>query len=75
MLASAWNDVESIEWEEENKGMMKSLKDIKVDRKSNCFLGINDLIKNWSIFLPLVSQVKEESMRPRHWDLLKKAVG
>jgi dynein heavy chain len=64
-----------MEWEEQNKALMKQVKEIKVDRKSNVFGGINTLIKNWSIFLPLVSQLKEESMRDRHWDLLKEAVG
>ena len=51
--------------------MMKSLKDIKVDRKSNAFLGINEDIKAWMVFLPLVSQLRDDCMRDRHWNSLK----
>lgn len=52
---TVWSKVQSLDWEEDVKKLMKSLKDIKVDRKSNVFLGINEEIKNWLTFLPLVS--------------------
>ena len=53
---------------------MKSLKEIKVDRKSLAFLGINEDIKAWMVFLPLVSQLRDDCMRERHWQALKKMI-
>ena len=73
-LETPWGEVNSLDWEEDNKKLMKDLRDIKVDRKCNAFLGLNSEIKNWSIFLPLVSQLKEDCMMDRHWEKLKKEI-
>lgn len=47
---------------------------MKVDRKCNAYLGISDEIKKWLTFLPLVGELRDESMRDRHWDALRKAI-
>lgn len=73
-LNSNWNKVESLEWNEENNKLIKDLREIKVDRKCHAFLGISNTTKNWAIFLPLVSQLREDCMQPRHWEMLKKEV-
>lgn len=74
-LATVWPQITAGEWEEENKKLMKDLRDIKVDRKCNAFAGITATVKTWSIFLPLITQLKEDCMMPRHWDSLKKTIG
>lgn len=73
-LKTPWSQVESLDWEEDNKKLGKDLRDIKVDRKCNAFLGINGAIKTWTQFLPLVSQLKDKAMCDRHWAMLKKEV-
>jgi len=54
-LTTLWHEVKSLDWEEDNKKLVKDLREIKVDRKCHAFIGVNNLIKNWTIFLPLVS--------------------
>ena len=74
-LATVWPKITAGEWEEDNKKLMKDLRDIKVDRKCNAFVGITGTTKTWSIFLPLITQLKEDCMMPRHWETLKKTLG
>jgi dynein heavy chain len=50
------------------------LKEIKVDKKCNAYLGIQDEIKKWLIFLPLISELRDDAMRPRHWKAIKDKV-
>ena len=47
---------------------------MKVDRKCNAYLGVMEEIKKWLVFLPLIGELRDESMRERHWDSLKKEV-
>jgi len=54
---------------------MKSLKDMKVDKKANAYAGILEEIKKWLVFLPLIAELADPAMRDRHWDDLKKKVG
>ncbi len=56
------------------KKLFKKLKDMKVDRKCNAYAGISDEIKKWLTFLPLVGELRDDSMRDRHWDSLRKAI-
>ena len=74
-LATTWPKITAGEWEEDNKKLMKDLREIKVDRKCNAFAGITATTKTWSIFLPLITQLKEDCMMPRHWEGLKKTLG
>lgn len=74
-LNTAWPKITAGDWEEENKRLMKELREIKVDRKCNAFGGITSCTKTWSIFLPLITQLKEDCMVDRHWTILKKTLG
>jgi len=41
-----------------------------IDRRCNAFTGVSDDIKNWAIFLPLLGELKDPSMKTpdlRHW--------
>lgn len=64
--------------EDEVKSLRKQLLDIKgVDRKSNTFLGINEDIKKWATFMPLLNELKDPSMiveDGRHWNKVKNLV-
>lgn len=64
------------EKEDEVKKVRNGLQAIKVsDRKSNVFMGITELIKKWSIFVPLILDLKDRSMSvedDRHWDKIRK---
>jgi dynein heavy chain len=64
--------------EDEVKSLRKALLDIKgVDRKSNTFLGINEDIKKWATFMPLLNELKDPSMiveDGRHWNKVKSLV-
>lgn len=66
------------EMEDEVKSLRKALLDIKgVDRKSNTFLGINEDIKKWATFMPLLNELKDPSMiveDGRHWNKVKSLV-
>lgn len=54
---------------------MKSLKDMKVDKRANAYNGILDEIKKWLNFLPLIGELRDKSMRDRHWDQIREKVG
>ncbi|OMJ82808.1 hypothetical protein SteCoe_16405 [Stentor coeruleus] len=73
-LATTWPKITAADWEEDNKKLMKDLREIKVDRKCNAFAGITTTTKTWSIFLPLITQLKEDCMMNRHWEGLKKTL-
>lgn len=64
--------------EDEVKTLRKNLMDIKgVDRKSNTFMGINEDIKKWATFMPLLTEMKDPSMLVedgRHWAKVKSLV-
>ena len=74
-LDNSWSNTRPFDMEDEAKKHMKNLKDMKVDKKSAAYLGINDEIKKWLIFLPLIADLRDESMRPRHWNAVRKKVG
>jgi len=48
---------------------------MKVDKKANAYNGILDETKKWLVFLPLIAELAEKAMRPRHWDMVKEKVG
>lgn len=64
--------------DDEVKDLRKKLLDIKgVDRKSNTFIGINEDIKKWATFMPLLSELNDPSMEVedgRHWAKVKNVV-
>jgi len=65
--------------DDEVKKLRKELTDIKgLDRKSNTFIGINEEIKKWATFLPLLADMKDPSMiveDDRHWNKIRKLTG
>jgi dynein heavy chain len=61
--------------EDEVKKLMKSLKDMKVDKKANAYAGLMEEIKKWLVFLPLIAELADPAMRDRHWNDLKSKVG
>lgn len=64
--------------EEECKKFRKVLLDIKgIDRKTNVFSGIQEEVKKWVVFLPLLGELKDPAMDTddnRHWIKLKELV-
>lgn len=61
------------------KKLRKGLTDIKgVDRKSGTYQGLNEEIKKWAIFLPLLAELIDPAMiveDGRHWAKVKNTVG
>jgi dynein heavy chain len=73
-----WNAINTNDIEDEVKKLRNGLQPIKIsDRKCSAFMGISSDIKNWSIFIPMVSDLKDPSMEvedARHWKKIKEAV-
>jgi len=74
-MVNKWIETQPFEMEDEVKKLMKSLKDMKVDKKANAYAGILEEIKKWLVFLPLIAELADPSMRDRHWSDLKNKVG
>jgi dynein heavy chain, axonemal len=70
-----WVETQPFEMEDEVKKLMKTLKDMKIDKKANAYQGILDEIKKWLVFLPLIAELADDSMRNRHWDMIKEKLG
>ena len=70
-----WSEMDINELEDEIKKMRQGLQPIKItDRKCGAFLGISNEIKKWSIFTPLIGDLKHDSMftpDSRHWKKVK----
>jgi len=60
--------------EDECKKLMRSLKEMKVDKKQHAYNGILEDIKAWLIFLPLIGDLRDDAMRDRHWQKIKDKV-
>lgn len=73
-MKSKWLDTKPYDMDEETKKMQKKLKEIKVDKKCNAYNGAMDVIKKWLVFLPLIAELRDDSMRERHWEALKKTI-
>lgn len=74
-LKMEWKDVNASDMEDETKSFQKTLTKMKgIDKKSNVFIGINKDIRNWLVFLPLISEMKNPAMTAdddRHWEAIK----
>lgn len=70
-MNSPWLQTDSLEMEDEVKKLLKKLKEMKVDKRCNAYTGILEEIKKWMVFLPLVGQLRDLSMRDRHWDMIR----
>lgn len=77
-LKLTWTSLDLNQMEEDVKKMRQGLQTIKIaDRKCNSFTGITEEIKKWSIFIPLISDLKHESMVTednRHWKKVRTTV-
>lgn len=70
-----WVETQPFEMEDEVKKLMKTLKDMKIDKKANAYQGILEEIKKWLVFLPLIAELADDAMRDRHWDMIKAKLG
>jgi len=66
-----WTAINSSDMEDEIKKFITYLLDMRgIDKRSNAFVGITDDIRKWSTFLPLLGELKDNSMNTddkRHW--------
>lgn len=73
-----WAEVNPDEMEDEINKLMKFLKEMRgIDKRSNVFMGINDDLKKWKTFIPLLNDLKDPSMSTsdgRHWKEVKAVV-
>jgi dynein heavy chain len=78
-LDVSWAKVNASDMQEEVKAYNKELTMLKgIDRKSNVFQGISSEIKNWSLFLPIIEELKKDSMTVpdnRHWKKFQTIIG
>lgn len=74
-MTNTWEETKTDDMEEEVKKLERTLKSMKVDKKCNAYGGILEEIKKWLKFLPLCGQLRDPSMRERHWDMIRQKVG
>lgn len=70
-MDNTWEETKTDDMEEEVKKLERTLKGMKVDKKCNAYIGILEEIKKWLKFLPLCGQLRDPSMRERHWDMIR----
>lgn len=73
-MDAKWIETDPFDMEEEVKRLFKLLKDMKCDKKSNVYQGIQEDIKKWLVFLPLIAELRNDAMRDRHWKSIKDKV-
>lgn len=77
-LKLKWSQMDVNEMEDIVKKLRQGLQPIKIsDRKCNTFVGVSEEIKRWAIFIPMVTDLKHESMvtpDERHWKKVKSTV-
>jgi dynein heavy chain len=71
-LVQKWGTFNSGEMEDDVKETFKRLKVFKVDslKKCDAFISMQDILKKWVVFCPLVGELKDKAMRERHWTQL-----
>jgi hypothetical protein len=74
-LQQNWTQCKPDDMDFECKNQNKALREMKVDKKSNTYMGIQDDIKKWLQFLMVISDVHSAGLRERHWDMVRKKVG
>ncbi|CBZ52837.1 GA26239, related [Neospora caninum Liverpool] len=74
LLETPWGDVDAPNIEQDVKRLQKGLKDLKIDRKCDAYLGLHETLKRWLVFIPLVAELRDGSMRARHWAELLRVV-
>jgi len=74
-MQTAWPKLEPFEMEDDVKKLLGALKNMKVDKRCDAYDGLMKEIKKWLVFLPLIGELRNDSMRDRHWDMIRKLVG
>lgn len=74
-MEQKWTESKPFDMEDDAKKQVKLLREMKVDKKSLAYTGILEDIKKWLIILPLLADIRDESMRDRHWDMLRDKFG
>jgi len=73
-MRSQWVKSNPTDMEDEIKNRFKTLKEMRCDKKCNAYQGVQEDIKKWLVFLPLISDLRDPAMRDRHWTALKNKV-
>jgi dynein heavy chain len=73
-MGTSWPSLEPGPMEEAVKKLMMTLKNMKVDKRADAYDGLMKEIKKWLVFLPLIGELRNDSMRERHWDMVRKLV-
>ena len=73
-MENKWIETDPFDMEEEVKKLFKQLRDLKCDKRCNAYIGTQDEIKKWLVFLPLIGELRNEAMRDRHWNAIKAKV-
>ena len=69
-----WDELDPEAMEAQSKRMVKTVRKMPRDvRGHDAFDGIADLAKNYMTVVPLIAAILHPSMRPRHWDQMRKA--
>jgi dynein heavy chain len=74
-MATSWPKIEPYEMEDAVKKLMLMLKNMKVDKRCDAYNGSMNEIKKMLVFLPLIGELRNDAMRERHWDIIRKLVG
>lgn len=59
-----------VDMEDQVKSAAKALREVKVHKKCDAYVGISEIFKRWIVFCPLVNELHYPSMRDRHWSTL-----
>jgi len=71
-----WNDINVEQMEDGTKSFYKQLRALdKVAKTSNAYAELERKVKGFLTALPLVTDLRHPSMRPRHWDMLRELTG
>ena len=73
-MRSQWVKSNPTDMEDEIKNRFKTLKEMRCDKKCNAYQGVQEDIKKWLVFLPLITDLRDPAMRDRHWTALKNKV-
>jgi dynein heavy chain len=70
-----WCDIDTEKMEVVAKKMVKGLRKIPKDlRQSECFIGFSAFVKGFANVVPLLASLSHDSMRDRHWDMIRELV-
>ena len=70
-----WCDIDTEKMENVAKKMVKGLRKIPKDlRQSEAFLGFSAFTKGFANVVPLLASLSHNSMRDRHWDMIRELV-